>query len=612
MPVKIEKDNSLTISGFEGIGQSVLSDFSDALGVNLEIPGVVGSGYKLNKFTETKSAVNFSIGGAGQSYFTLSTADKTLHYAPVKLTTTGTLPTGLNTTDIFYLWDVNSDGLTFRFCDSMQDIGSSFITLSDTGTGTHSFTRQTPRMITDYTFDTYNNLYVLDDDQRVWFSQLSEYQNYYLLEGNTSGGSGNGIVYYKGYVIVFGNSKLDALAEINSISSALTWTNDFASAYSTQSTANFRLGSFGARPFLSKWDGAIYFGNGVVGTKYYRFGMLEENDGQTFAPGTGATFTIVPDAFTLPYSNGTGYVQSINEIGEYMVVGTASEEIYFWDRRSTLPSYILTMPEKNTPAIIVKGSDVFAFNGYNGVCYIINSQSYAPLFEIPKHLFNQYYSSSVGFGGRRGIIFYTDACLFGDEVLFATEFNGYSYIFSYDFNTKNLIKKVISSYGEILTDTFVTGRFYTLIPIKDNLLVGTVDRDSGAYKYSIEGWQYNPTIGSGSNYHKVYDNYESYIQTGLISLGTYNDKKTLRNIYISLLEELKDGEGIKVEFRRDFNDNWTELKTIDYTTHGAIKDFQIQSPITDIIDLQIRISFKGVNGEQATTSPLLKMLRLLS
>ena len=59
--VKIEKDNSLTISGFEGIGQSVLSDFSDALGVNLELPGIIGVGYKFNKLIETKSAVNFTI-----------------------------------------------------------------------------------------------------------------------------------------------------------------------------------------------------------------------------------------------------------------------------------------------------------------------------------------------------------------------------------------------------------------------------------------------------------------------------------------------------------------------------------------------------------------------
>ena len=153
MPVKIEKDNSISISGFEGIGQSVFSDFSDALGVNLNLPGVLGVGYKFGKLIETKTAVNFVIATAGNDYFDLATPDLTLHRAAVKLTTTGTLPTGLNTADYFYLWDVNGDGKKFNFCENLKDVGGSYINLDDTGTGTHSFTRVTPEEIKGYTFD---------------------------------------------------------------------------------------------------------------------------------------------------------------------------------------------------------------------------------------------------------------------------------------------------------------------------------------------------------------------------------------------------------------------------------------------------------------------------
>lgn len=50
MSVKIEKDNSLVISDFsKGIGQSVLSEYSDMMGVNIvDNPGVASVNFKFN------------------------------------------------------------------------------------------------------------------------------------------------------------------------------------------------------------------------------------------------------------------------------------------------------------------------------------------------------------------------------------------------------------------------------------------------------------------------------------------------------------------------------------------------------------------------------------
>lgn len=66
MAVEINKDNSISISGFEkGIEQSILSGFSDMLGVNTNIPGVLGVGYKFTRITETIAPRNFVIASAG-------------------------------------------------------------------------------------------------------------------------------------------------------------------------------------------------------------------------------------------------------------------------------------------------------------------------------------------------------------------------------------------------------------------------------------------------------------------------------------------------------------------------------------------------------------------
>lgn len=620
MGIVINKDNSVSISGFDkGIEGSVLGNFSDMLGVSLDTPGVLGVGYKFTKLTETIAPQNFVISSAGNDYFDLAVPNLNLHRRAVKLTTTGTLPTGLNTTDYFYLWDVNNDGETFRFSESMEDVGSAWIDLSDTGTGTHSFTVVTPEQIEGHTFDSYQNLYLLDDEQRVWFSQSSSnYQKFYLLAGNTSSGNGNGIMFYCGYILVWGNAKIDALAEINDLDDALTWTNDFTTALtpdpSISSSAVYP--NKGAVPFYSQYDHAIYFGNGNPSGKkgVFRIGLLEENVNQTFDPTSAATFSCVADAIEIPYDSGKGYVQSINESGENIIIGTGSNTIYYWDRKSILPFSIVNMPENNTTSIVVKGSSVYAFNGFNGKFYQITTNDYGEMFEIPEHLFGKNYLADNALSGDRINIEYTDARLLVDEILFAIEVNGKAYVMSYNTNTKAIIKKNISSYGETLTDSATVGRIYQIIALsktvtnKNDILISTSKRASSVWSYAIEGWQY----GTNTAVHKVYDNDEAYVVTGLFSYGENYTKKTVKEVQFSLLRALTTGQSIKVYYRRDDNSAWsTEYASISYETDSNVKDIKKNFPITDIIDLQIKIVINGYNSSTTGTSPLLKLIRLI-
>lgn len=610
--MKIEKDNSLTISGFEGIGNSVLSDFSDALGINTKIPGVIGAGYKFSKLIETKTTVNFSIASSGQDYFTLAVADTTLHKMPVVLTTTGTLPAPLATSTVYYLWDINGNGLNFRFSESLRDVGSSYLNLTDQGTGTHSFTRITPEEIKGYTFDSYSNLYLLDDEQKVWFSQSSEsYAKFYLLAGNTSAGQGNGIVYYGGYILIFGNAKIDALAQIQDTSGTLTWDNDFASASSISSIGIYPRK--GACPFYSQYDNAIYFANdsSSASTATIRVGLLEENVGEVFDPSDTDTFSIVADAIELPNDNGKGYVQSINEVGENLILGTQGKSIYFWDRKSLIPYSVVNMPENNTPAIIVKGSGIFAFNGYNGKFYSISSQDYGEVFDIPEHLFNNSYTANLGTDNTIKID-YVDATQFLDEILFSIEVSGNCYVMSYNPSKKSLVKLNISANGETLTTGTQPGRIYKIIPLdkssnyNNNILISS-KKEATPDTWAIESWQY----GTTNKFHQVYDNDTAYITTGLLSYGESYSKKTIRELQVSLLRALTTGQGIKIYYRKDDNSAFTLLKEISYTLNGAIKDIKIEAPITDIIDLQIKIVINGYNGATTGTSPLIKLIRLI-
>jgi len=343
--------------------------------------------------------------------------------------------------------------------------------------------------------------------------------------------------------------------------------------------------------------------------------MLEENAGQTFNPATPATFTIVPEVVTVPYSNGSGYVTAINELGENLILGTATENIYFWDKKSTAFTTTYKLPEKNTSTIQVGQGVAYIFAGRQGNCYIGNLQSSIKLFQIPEQLFKNYYSLATASNANTSYIQYTDSAILHDELLFPVEVDGYGYLMSYNIQTKALIRKGISSYGSDLSTTDVPGRIYKLIigtNLYNNLMISTAYRNGSSYQYSIESWLYQYLPSTGSIFNEVYDNYEAYIVTNLFAYGEPNAKKTLRNIQISLTRPLSEGQGIKIYYRRDDDSDWILSKTFDYTTLGAIKDVEEQASITDIIDLQIKIELNGYNdGTTFGTSPRLKLIRLI-
>lgn len=601
--MKIEKDNSITIADFKGIGQSVLDDYSDIQGVNINIPGVVSAGYKFESVLETIEDTEFSIFSG--DYIRFDDERPELKGIAVTLTTTGTLPGGLSTDTIYYLDNVSSSGTDFYFCEKIRDIGTTHIDITSSGTGTHTIHFITPKRIIDYTYDNSLNLYLLDDNDRIWFNDVNYSNEFYLLDGND--GADNGIIYYSGYILVFNGSSIKALETIQDpFSDTLNWTSITATFINSSSIYPRK----GAVPFYSQYDNAVYFHSGNnSSTGEVTIGLIEVNTGKKFNPSDTNTFSIVKDVIYLPNNNNLGYVQSINEYGENLIIGTGSNNIYFWDRKSLLPYAVLNMPEKNTSSIIVRAGQIFAFNGYNGKFYQISSQGYGEVYSIPEHLFDKVYTEDLNRPTNTNRIEYVDVVSVFDEILFSIETGGDCYIMSFNVKTGDVIKKHISSFGKNLSYSSSKGRIYKIIPLEKrenvtkNIFISTKKEDVSDI-YAIESLY--------TDYYNIYNDDNAYLTTGLISYGDVYDKKTLRTLSVSFTRELTIGQEVKIQYRRNDNGEWIDLKTINYSTYGAIKDIKEEAPITDIIDLQIKIIINGYNsGETTGTSPLLKSIRLI-
>ena len=614
MPVKIEKDNSITISGFEGIGQSPLSDFSDMMGVNTESPFVAGVNKKFNKVVESLPSDEFiRTGSTYQVVGVLSdmTYRGQLNGLAVTLTTTGTLPAGLSEDTIYYISRAGSSNFSFYLSTSIKNMTDGvYVSATNDGTGTHTITPITPKDIKHWTTNGQGKIFALDSEQRLWFGNSDGVgEPWLLVKGNTSFGFGSGLVYYKGYIIVFGNGKADALADIQFLTNTEpVWTNDFLPVTISNSG--------NANPYFSINDNAIYFYNGKEGNKYYKIAMLEENAGETFNPATEATFDLVPDVVTIPMeSNGTP--KSINELSENIVIGTESDKIYVWDKKSPSFTYFLRLQESNVNSIQVVDNIAYILMEDSASVYYSNLTSTSLLFKLPEQLTDLYYKYEQG----HNVLKLTSSTVFNRELLFTvnmlTDDNTeiYNYLYSYHLDTQKIVKKNISSYGE-RGDRFGVeyNRIFSVFSFKDrNIFISSsnytpqTETEDGYNDYAIESLLYQNEFYSGRVYYSVYNNYEPYIVTGLISYGDVYNKKTVRVFSLSLTKKLISGQGIKISYRRDVDDDWTEIKTIDYTTHGGIKDIKVESPVSDIIDIQLKIEFKGVDFK----SPMLKSIRII-
>lgn len=595
---EISKDLTINIGGWQdGIGQSVLDNFSDMLGVNInDNPGSVSSNFKFNKVIENITPQTFTVITDRVVTSTPIAYRGAEDYIAVTLTTTGTLPTGLDTATTYYL--IKTATNTYKLQTTLKGSGYASIT-AGTGSGVHTITPVTPSRITGSTKNGQGRIFYLDNTGKVWFGDSSGVGQLYLLAGNTlTGSSGNGIIYYKGYILVFRNSYISALNDIQSITDTLTWTNDFITK---QASASFNV------PFISVNDDSIYFSDGIpTAGSYYQVSMLEEVVGKVFDPTDATTFSYAAGVITLPNDNGKGEATSIKEMSQYIVIGTNSNKIFFWDKKSPSFTSFITLQDEGIKGIEIVGDTGYAFVGINGYMYVFNTSSSSRIKVVPEQISNQYYGNIE--------INFTATSTYQKELLFAIKIGVNCYLMSYNLETKKLVKKNISSFGEALssTNTVTTTQngyiSYILVSI-DNIIIGSsyYNFTTSAFTYALESLLYNPSLLSGIYTYYVYDNYEANIITGLITYGDIYNKRTTKELFVSLLRPLETSQGIKISYRRDDISSWTLLKTIDYTTYGAFKEIKLPAPITDIIDLQIKIELDGLN----LTSPRLKTVRLI-
>jgi len=510
----------------------------------------------------------------------------------VTLTTDDTLPSGLSTGTVYYTISL---GTTTKLATSLANAeATTAINITDEGTGTHNIVTVNMGEPTFIVKSPNNGHYwLLDDDGQLWTSRATNPENWYYLDGNNTKGDGEGLVWWRNYVLVFSDTGVTAWGATTSAFASQGWTN-------SGDPFNTSLTDIDWHTALVGQDDIVYYCNDR------NIGSLTNNG--TFV-GTAATSTFNQSALDLPVNYTS---RCLAELGKWLMVGTSNgvtentmkiADIFPWDRVSGSFELPIRVAEFGIKSMITKGSWIYFLAGVEGRLYRTNKSSVEFLFQIPPFMTKIHENTSIkinltinpqslaehhnkifmAVGGNNG----------GDN----TSASG---VYSLDPILLSLVYEHMISTSSSGGDSN-DGTNGVKIPCIM----------SGSDSYLVIGWDDpNDSNVSGADYTDKTDRYngsEATVDSPLMIVGTKTDPRTFTDIFIDFTEPLIAGESITIQYRKDQNSSYTTLAT--FNTVGDVSSQADAGALSDVTILQIR----AVLDIDITTanSPKLREIRLI-
>ena len=562
--------NDIIIDGFEaGIADSpYMMDIQTAYGNltrtglsdmrNVNIISIPGEASILNQTVGAQqtaiTGASYSVTAANDSFTYSGTALKNGTAIVITVTTGSTGITSGNT-----YWVRDATATTFKVSakvDSTGTVGTVVdVTLDGTGTFTTvaqaTFTQIVPSSENSYSFTGIGGeifqlptLYAVDTNGRAWVFNRTTPNWVYL--GNTTISSSpprpNGIAYWNGYILIFraGNLAIDYLK----------YGND-----NTQWVYGWKnltpVASFPARTFTD-YNGTLYWCNGST------LGSLIQLT--TFDPTNAATFTISGSALTLP---APALINCIEQLGTNLVVGGTSNLLYFWNKSDLGPSSNIILPETGISRLVTINSNTYIFAGNRGRIYLTNGANAQLYKKIPDHLagtIEPYYQWGGAIYSKNQLYFSVSAV----DANTGAAINQYGGLWAVSTDTDAMRIVNRQSYGTYagyiseLAQDFTTSGVGNLTFLKTSIVTSWWD---GASTFGMDYTPASPT---------PYSNYEAYIDSDMIPVGTYLNPTTDTNVEFKLTVPLVAGEGVKLAYRQNFSQSFTDITNGEFLTAGII------------------------------------------
>lgn len=315
------------------------------------------------------------------------------------------------------------------------------------------------------------------------------------------------------------------------------------------------------------------------------------------APTVAPTATLTATEKTLPSGE---FARTLAMKGIFLAIGTQAGSsytdiehgvgnIYFWDRAATLfEDNFLQFNESGVNQILNVGNSLIVHAGIYGNVYETNGvtvgQPKKINFNIDSNATANPYPNAIA--------------QLGKEILVGTSTgsDGFPSLSTHGVWTINngasSIRNIISTDG---------------VGASQNLVIGSIlALNTGINRSILIGWRDGSSYGVDEIDLRLYDEYQSVIESQIYHVADYINKKPYSELNILLGEPLVSAQTIRISYRTSLADSYTVLGT--YTTSNTDGLVQIYDPTISIIDailLQLKIELK-----QATTTTYLDNISL--
>lgn len=603
MAYRIE-GRDIVISGFEkGISDSPYNGIADMRNVEIiTVPGEASVEFS-QVAVQVPAVVNAAAYTASASADTLTWTGTPALYAGTAITLASNTAMGLSNGVVYYVGNIV--GSTFQVF--ITPLLLSHIDITGNGTGTFTtYQYGNQRGIggpspTSYFVDQsgsyqgLNTVYLVDASNYVWVivpvSINSIPLNSLLFLGNIGGnGAGassqSGIAIWNEYIILFGATGVGEdyanAATLLTSGPAAEWVYGWQDMGTHESEGRIDV-------LVSQEDGNLYWTSDTgLGSLVLEIDEVTHLP-KTFDPTDTTTYDITSTAILLP---ATDSAICIAELGTSILVGGDGSFLYVWDKLSLGFNSLINIPDIFIRNIVATSQNAYVFAGVRGRIYITNGSGIDLYKKVPDYVT----------GIVNPYIIWEDASFAKNQLYFsfyATDNAGNmlttvagAWVVDLDTDSMRLQNKTTKSdYAGFTT-------MVTLLPFRGygNNPVGT-----GAFVGWYSGTTYGLDIGSSN----PYTNYESYLETDIIPVGTFLDPFSPSQVEWKTSAPLVAGESVRISYRPSLSTAFSPITDATHSTGesavvGSTSDM-IQANFQKVQWVQLKVELKSTNTTPSFT-----------
>lgn len=573
----------MVINGFQnGIADDPYSGISDMRNVNIiSIPREASVNFSTSKVSYP-TITNATVQSSDAAADTITFLSQTTLEARMSIVFSATTIGGLSAGTIYWVGAVAGATTCQLFTDQALSV---LVNITSNSTGT--FSTLNPTKLLNWAYDSVHGFdYAIDSTGYVWGTNLATPTGYWTFAGNTTvtNAGGRGLVCYTTsnntcYLFVFRNKRIDYALSGSPSSWVYGWNT--ATGGAGVDIMETPSGTSNSHQALVGQDNVVYFCDASY------IGSFFEKAGQIFDPTSTATFTAATS------TNGTSYAlklpfiekaQCLAELGVNLLVGGIRNQIYPWDRISTSFKYPILLAENNIFGMVTVNTNTFIFVGNRGRIYITNGTNGQLYKKVPDHL-----SGTV-----EPYFTWGGACSIKNQLYFGLQAttnagaanNNYGGVWAIDLDSKAIRLTNQLSYATYAGVASIVFPIFSASPAGTGLYIGWFDGST----YGIDQTSSTP-----------YSNYESYIDTDNIPIGSFLEPRTFQNVQWKLSTPLVSGEGVKVWYRKDFSQSftliWEKLYDSAATTFSDLSSVNFEKAQW----VQIRVQIKSTASSPSYT-----------